>query len=185
MDITPLLAEEAAVERYVRELWLPYHRDLASIADRHALADRSDSDLVAAETEFRLDWLDSDNHRAWVAIDDGNHRDAVAADAFGGDGSLVGFVTTEISESPPVFDRPDRLRVGDIYVREPHRGTGLARELIDRAIQQARETGCSELTLDVDVDNDRALAFYRTLGFETYRRQMVAPVGTLRETDSE
>jgi GNAT superfamily N-acetyltransferase len=73
----------------------------------------------------------------------------------------------------------DRLLVGDFYVTADHRGTGLARELMARAAQRAREVGCPELTLDVDVENDRALAFYEKLGFEPYRHKMSVPTAEL------
>jgi ribosomal protein S18 acetylase RimI-like enzyme len=75
-----------------------------------------------------------------------------------------------------VFDRPDRLVIGDVYVLERYRGTGLARELVDRAGRRARESGCAEVRLEADVDNDRALAFYEKLGFETVRYTMSVSV---------
>lgn len=178
MEIRPLLPDEAAVRRYVEELWLPYHRDLEATVDAHALAD--DVDLVAEEVEFRLDLLEEESYRAWIAVDatrdERSRGDVALADV---DGDLVGFVTTDVDESPTVFDRLNRLIVGDIYVREPYRGTGLARDLIDRAAERAREAGCANLTLDVDVDNERAVAFYEKLGFETHRRRMTVVVDDL------
>ncbi|RDI69910.1 GNAT family N-acetyltransferase [Halopelagius longus] len=166
MEIRRLPADEAAVRRYVEELWLPYHRHLEATVDAHALAD--DIDLVAEETEFRLDLLETESHRTWIAVD-GTDSDGSRG---GLDGELAGFVATDVDESPVVFDRPDRLVVGDIYVRGPYRGRGIARELLSRAAKRARETGCSELTLDVDADNEHARSVYETLGFETRRRQM-------------
>lgn len=166
MEIRLLPADEAAVRRYVEELWLPYHRELEATVDAHELADGVD--LVGEEVEFRLDRLETERYRAWLAVDEGSHGDVNLA----ADGELAGFITTEIDESPTVFDHADRLIVGDVYVREPYRGTGLARDLFDRVAERARETGCAELALDVDVDNERAVAFYEKLGFETYRRQM-------------
>ncbi|MFB6219317.1 MAG: GNAT family N-acetyltransferase [Halobacteriaceae archaeon] len=163
MELRRLPAEEDALRRFAEELWLPYHRELAATVEAHALADGVD--LVAEEVAFRRERLES-GARAWVAIEDGG--------ALAGDAALAGFVTTSVDESPPVFDRPDRLVVGDIYVREPHRGTGLADRLIDRAAERARASGCDELALDVDVDNERAIAFYEKLGFEPRRRRMVA-----------
>lgn len=188
MEIRRLPADEDAVRRFVDELWLPYHRELETIVDRHALADGVD--LVAEETAFRVDLLAAESYRAWVAVDgrrEGAGGDAADAGATGddaagdgdlaaGDGELAGFVTTDVDEAPTVFDHPDRLVVGDVYVRERYRGSGLARDLIDRAAERARETGCTELTLDVDADNERALAFYRKLGFETRRRQLSVAV---------
>ena len=72
----------------------------------------------------------------------------------------------------PVFDHPDRLIIGDIYVREPYRGTGLAHKSLNHATKRARNVGCSELALDVDVNNERATAFYEKLGFEIHRHRM-------------
>jgi ribosomal protein S18 acetylase RimI-like enzyme len=167
MDVLRLPADEAAVRRYVEDLWIPYSREREALVDDFALAD--DVDLVAAELEHRLARHATEHYRAWVAVDGATD----AADLADVDGEFVGFVTTDIDESPIVFDRPDRLVVGDIYVRDAYRGTGLARALIDRARRRARETGCPELALDVDVDNDRAIAFYEKLGFEPARYTMV------------
>ena len=181
MEIRRLPAEEDAVRRYVEELWLPYHRDLEAAVESHELAE--DVDLVAEEVAFRTDRLDSEDYRAWVAVEGrpNGERSAEAGDVSLAEteGELVGFVTTERDEAPSVFDRPDRLVTGDIYVRESHRGTGLARELIDRAARRARETGCAELVLDVDVDNERAIAFYEKLGFEPLHRRLRVDVAVL------
>lgn len=166
MEIRPLPADEATVRRYVEELWLPYHRDLEATVEGHALAD--DVDVITAEIDFRLGLLEEESHRTWIAVDEES--------AGGTDGELAGFITTDIDESPVVFDQPDRLVVGDIYVHEPYRGTGLAQDLMNRAAERARETECGELTLDVDIDNERAIAFYEKLGFEPYRRQMAIAV---------
>ncbi|MEF8905601.1 MAG: GNAT family N-acetyltransferase, partial [Haloarculaceae archaeon] len=177
VELHPLPADRAAVRRYVEELWLPYNRDLEAAVDRHALA--TDVDLVAEEVEFRLDRLESAGYRAWVAVDRPTDTSGRDLDIATSDDDLVGFVTTDVDEAPTVFDRPDRLVVGDIYVGEPYRGTGLARRLIDRAAERAREAGCSEVVLDVDVDNERAIGFYEGVGFETYRYRMSVAVDEL------
>ncbi|MEF8790569.1 MAG: GNAT family N-acetyltransferase [Haloarculaceae archaeon] len=177
MELHPLPADRAAVRRYVEELWLPYHRDLEAVVDRHALA--TDVDLVVEEVEFRLDRLESAGYRAWVAVDRPTDTSGRDLDIATSDDDLVGFVTTDVDEAPTVFDRPDRLVVGDIYVGEPYRGTGLARRLIDRAAERAREAGCSEVVLDVDVDNERAIGFYEGVGFETDRYRMSVAVDEL------
>jgi ribosomal protein S18 acetylase RimI-like enzyme len=175
MELRRLPPERGAVRRYVEELWLPYHRELEAVVDRHALADGVD--LVAEEVEFRLDRLGAEEYRALVAVDEPPEHEresgaTLEATGDGHDGDLVGFVTTDVDEAPTVFDRPDQLVVGDIYVREPYRGTGLARRLLDRAAGRAREADCPELALDVDVDNGRAVGFYETVGFEPRRSRM-------------
>lgn len=166
MEFVPLPPKEVAVRRYVEELWLPYHQDLAAAVDAHELAD--DVDIVEEELEFRLDMLDAETYELVVAVDP-------AADADGNslaDGDLAGFVATDINEGPPVFEQPDRLHVGDIYVKERYRGEGLGRELMAHAADRARAEECEAVTLDVDIDNERALAFYETLGFAPLRKQL-------------
>lgn len=169
MQLRRLPAAESPVRRVVETLWLPYHRELAATVERFGLAD--DADHVAAQTEFLCDRLDGGDYHAWVAIDD----DRVVADLTA-DAELVGFVAVGRDEAPDNFDRPDRLVVADLYVQPSHRGTGLVDDLLDRAVQHARERGCPELALDVDVDNERAAAVYDRRGFETVRHRRVRRV---------
>jgi ribosomal protein S18 acetylase RimI-like enzyme len=176
MHLRRLPPEEDAVRRYVEELWVPYHRDLSAAVERHALEE--DVDLVEAETEFRTDRLTNEGDRAWVAVD-APVDDQPTADLADLEADLAGFVTTSVNEAPTVFDQPDRLVVGDLYVAEPHRGSGLAGRLLDRAAEQAREAGCGEVVLSVDVDNERALGFYEKAGFEPFRHRMVIDAGEL------
>ena len=202
MRLRRLPATRAAAARHAAELWLPYHRDLAEAVDGHALADRPDGELIAEETAFRLDRLREDDHRLWVvsvAAESGPSGDggssAPGSSTPGGadpasldpaepappgtpdpDRDLVAFVSTGVDACPVVFDRPDRLIVGDLYVSAAYRGTGLADRLMERAAVDARERDCEELRLDVDVDNERALGFYEKLGFEPYRERLTRDV---------
>lgn len=169
MDIRELPPEEAAVRRYVEDLWLPYNRELEGVIENFSLAE--DGDLVAQELEYRLDRLESD-FNGYVAVAGADEAEPLADT----DGEFVGFVTTDVDEAPSVFDRPDRIVVCDIYVAESHRGTGLARELFERATAAARERDCPEIKLEVDVGNDRAMTFYEKLGFEPIRHTMVVDV---------
>ncbi|WP_435362221.1 GNAT family N-acetyltransferase [Haloarchaeobius sp. DFWS5] len=170
MDLVELPAEPAAVRRFVEELWLPYNRELEATVEQFALAD--DVDLVTAELPFRLDRVDTDGYRLWIAVDDATEATTLAES----DGEFAGFVAAEIDDAPSVFDRSDRLFVCDIYVRESYRGTGLAEDLFDRLRTWGRETGCTECSLDPHVDNERAIAFYEKLGFETTQYHMVASI---------
>jgi ribosomal protein S18 acetylase RimI-like enzyme len=120
--------------------------------------------------------LESESYRAWVAVDGVADQSTVDLAT---DGTLAGFITTDVEPCPPVFDWPDRLKVGDIYVREQYRGTGLGRTLIERARERAVDAGCGQLVLDVDVDNERALGFYDSLGFEPHRQTLTLDVDEL------
>lgn len=171
MEIRRLSPDEAAVRRFLEELMVPYNRELEAIVEAFALDD--DVDYVESELDYRMDFLDSEGSRAWVAVDgvDGDDVDLATVDA-----DFAGFVMTDVDESPPVFDRPDRLVICELYVTEPYRGTGLARELMDRAREDAEDADCGEVVLSVDVDNGRALAFYEKLGFEPIRHRMAVDV---------
>lgn len=163
MHLAELPRDQELVRRYARELWLPYHRDLEAAVATHALADEIE---LEAEVDFRLDQMDDEEYRVWVAVENGE----------GLDGEWIGFVTTTVDACPDVFDRPDRLVIGDIWVEESHRGTGVADRFVQRARQDGRERGCAELRLDVDVENERAIAFYEKQGFTPHRYQMTAPI---------
>lgn len=80
-------------------------------------------------------------------------------------------------DSPPAGVAQLRFRYGvwwaaedalleDLYVLESARGSGLGRALLDLAVQEARERGCRRIELDVNDNNEAALALYRSLGFD-------------------
>lgn len=93
-----------------------------------------------------------------------------------GDGTVLGFV-----QLYPVWSStrtpPGRLwLLNDLFVVESARRGGVARELMLRAEQLARETGAVGLTLSTAMDNVRAQPLYESLGyvrdtrFYTYKR---------------
>lgn len=176
MEIRQLPAEEAAVRRYAEELWIPYNRELETVVESHVLAD--DVDLVTEQVPWALEKLETSEYRIAVAVDTDDGIGPIA----GTDAPFAGFVATDLDPCPSVFDRPDRVVVCDIYVREPYRGTGLARDLVERAETRADEANCSELVLSVDVDNERALAFYEKCGFEPLRRRLVYSVDASKKS---
>jgi len=50
-------------------------------------------------------------------------------------------------------------------VEPEHQGQGVGRDLLRRICRQAKEAGVPRLHLEVEVDNDRALTLYSSLGF--------------------
>ena len=69
----------------------------------------------------------------------------------------------------------DAAVINEIYVEPEARGTGLADDLMTRAVEHARQQDLplDRLVLDVDRDNERARAFYDRHGF-THWGEMVA-----------
>lgn len=125
-----------------------------------------------------MEQLEAKDHEIVAAVEHESDGDA-DLDFAAGDGEAVGFVETGVDEAPTVFDRPDRLVVCELYVNEDYRGEGLALELMGRAADRAREEGCGEVRLDVDVENERAIGLYEKLGFEPTTYRMLVDAGTL------
>ena len=59
-----------------------------------------------------------------------------------------------------------RAYVVTLDVAPQHRRQGLARQMMQRIEQQALEVGCEAVELHVSVDNDGAIAFYESEGYE-------------------
>jgi ribosomal-protein-alanine N-acetyltransferase len=51
-------------------------------------------------------------------------------------------------------------------VRAEERGTGVGRALLEATIARMKRSGASDTTLEVDVENAKAIGFYERLGFE-------------------
>ncbi len=61
----------------------------------------------------------------------------------------------------------DNYYLRTIAVDASQRRRGIGRQLVGRAIDDARAIGSKGVRLDVDSDNDAALRLYRSLGFES------------------
>lgn len=85
---------------------------------------------------------------------------------FGGfaGGELVGIAT--LQRHTPLKRRHVAMLWG-MYVKEAHRGTGLAAAILEAVVERA-EREVDQLELYVAVGNDRASRFYRNFGFEPY-----------------
>ena len=84
------------------------------------------------------------------------------------DGEVVGDVFCVIEETTHSNNYRDTrtLYIDDICVDEKFRRKHVGRELMDFVMKWARDMGCYTVTLNVWEGNDRAMAFYRSLGFE-------------------
>lgn len=81
------------------------------------------------------------------------------------DGEVVGYVKLGPNKLAIESNGPAIL-LDQLYVARDHHGVGIARELMDWAIGEARQRGATELYLTVFIDNHRARRFYERYGFE-------------------
>lgn len=94
--------------------------------------------------------------------------------AFGAErgGELVGSVAIEFATKPKT--RHKGLLIG-MYVRDPCRGQGLGRALLDAAVQCAQmRDGIRLLQLTVTEGNEPAIGLYRSAGFEVFGTEPMA-----------
>ena len=80
-------------------------------------------------------------------------------------GALAGFAKLG-PDNLPGEKLPDTIELYQLYVLEPWKGQGIARELMDWTIAEGRRRGAKHLTLTVYIDNHRARRFYEKYGFE-------------------
>ena len=83
------------------------------------------------------------------------------------DDKVVG--TAGISEIGPKVKIRHRAEFGISVLRE-YWGLGLGKALMQACIQCAREAGYVQLELNVVAENERAIALYKSLGFEEFGR---------------
>lgn len=96
-----------------------------------------------------------------------NHHLAVAIDA----GRVVGFVSAVHYEHP---DKPrPELWINEVGVAESHRRRGLAKALLARMLEHARELGCREAWVLTERDNEAALSLYAAAGAEAPTEAMM------------
>ncbi len=126
--------------------------------------ERYEGKLTDAYRERYLDWVDR-------CVTDEPHSVTVADD---GD-DLVGYAFVLPESLAMIWDA---AVLNEIYVRESHRGTGVADDLLDAAVELAsvQDLPLDRLVLDVDRENDRAGAFYERHGFEHWGEMVAKPL---------
>ncbi|GMM58393.1 peptide alpha-N-acetyltransferase [Maudiozyma humilis] len=68
--------------------------------------------------------------------------------------------------------RNSRMRgyIGMLAVQKEYRGRGIAKRLVEHAIDKMVESGCDEIMLETEVENVAALNLYEGLGFIRMKR---------------
>jgi len=160
--------------------------DLKLAFERELGANTGGDDKEAAY-EAKLDDEYRERYREWVARcaeNDGACIQVTEADAedqfatndadaqTAPDDALAGYAFVLPDDLSMIWDA---AVLNEIYVREPFRGTGVADDLLDAAVETAerQDLPLDRLVLDVDPSNERAQAFYRRHGFDPWG-EMVA-----------
>jgi ribosomal protein S18 acetylase RimI-like enzyme len=81
-------------------------------------------------------------------------------------GGVAGFASLRLL--PYLGEEAPWAELSDLYVRQAHRGRGVARSLVDALEARARAAGASHWSVVASADNEAALALYRGSGFEDH-----------------
>jgi diamine N-acetyltransferase len=98
------------------------------------------------------------------------------------DGVLAGFAQLHVGKAPTCIATVKPVELLRFYVDKPWQGQGLASQLMEAVVRQARGRTGRELWLGVWERNLRAQAFYRKHGFREVGTQIFV-VGTDPQTD--
>lgn len=156
MEIRPLREDE--LQQFVDELWTPFSREMAEHDPYHELVDEFREDT----SEYRRERLGEEGRIDRVAVVDGE---------------LVGYVTAEFQETPPVFAHDDTVHINELYVRPQHRRQGIGVDLLANAESWGEAQGCGHAALNVDRWNESAQALYEDREYEVKRHNMRKPLG--------
>ena len=121
---------------------------LTKLFDAYRVFYKKDSDLSEAES-FLKERIENNESTIYVAEEDGN---------------LIGF-----TQLFPLFSSTRMKRLwllNDLYVDEKHRGRGISKLLIARAMQLAADTNSCGLILETAKDNLQANTLYIATGWD-------------------
>ena len=100
-------------------------------------------------------------------LDDGR---IVVADE---DGEILGLAKGE--------ERDGLGHVSLVYLKPEARGRGGGNELVRELVAAFRDQGLEHVSLNVELPNDDALAYWRRLGFTDYRRSLLTDLASLEQ----
>ncbi len=117
------------------------------------------SDRIHANDTNRARFLQFVNEKA-------SHGNViVAVDAREDGDELIGYI---VFDTVPVVMELKYLEAAIlyIYVRDEHRGAGVGRMLMDKALEDISQTGFAHVRLQVYANNEPAMGFYERLWFK-------------------
>lgn len=133
----------------------------ATAADLEALVALLADDPLGATRELPATPLDPRYAQAFAAIDADPNNELIVLEH---DGRLAGMM--QLTFIPYLTHTGSwRCLVEGVRVARAFRGRGLGSEMLEWAIERARERGCGLVQLTSDKQRPQALRFYEALGF--------------------
>ena len=95
---------------------------------------------------------------------------------------VIGYLKLNFSEAQTELNDVNALEVERVYVRNNYHGKGVGQQLLDYAIQLAKQKNMQAVWLGVWENNQRAINFYKKNGFVTFDKH-VFMLGEEAQTD--
>lgn len=137
-------------------LWLGLSADGQLADERYRI--RADADTTA-EHFVTQQWLADPDHRVVIA----------------GDSEVVGFMTARLAPPHHVLVSPVTAVITDAFVAPAHRRRGVGRHLFEAIGEWAGTRGVAQLEVGTLALDQRAVAFWRSLGFGDWRVTLARP----------
>jgi aminoglycoside 6'-N-acetyltransferase I len=133
-------------------------------------AERSDlEDWLGLAGQLWPDRSREELRRILVEVLESDKEDAFMVHA--ADNRAIGFMNVSLRfDYVPGAENSPVAYVEGLYVEEEFRNRGVARRLVERAEEWAREQGCVQLASDALLKNNGSQAFHQKLGFEEVER---------------
>lgn len=78
---------------------------------------------------------------------------------------LVGLCIVRVDRVPPILEETERAEITDVGVRPAARRRGVARRLVEEAMDWVRDRGVERVEIQVASGNPEGQAFWRALGY--------------------
>jgi ribosomal protein S18 acetylase RimI-like enzyme len=85
----------------------------------------------------------------------------------------VGFIHFTYPKNEKLQTSLKSVTIHEIYVKPPHRRTGIGTQLLKEALEKPRKKGFTNVKLSVLSSNVEAVQFYEKFGFRVYRYGML------------
>ena len=135
----------------------------AVIEDLDVIVRMLADDFLGEQRERLEDPLPECYVRAFGDIEADPNNELIVAEL---DGEIIG--TFQLTFTPSLSHQGSkRCTVESVRVDQKHRGKGIGREMMQWAIERAREKGCVSMQLTTHQDRINAHRFYESLGFSS------------------
>lgn len=86
---------------------------------------------------------------------------------------LVAFLIATIEQEIPIYRLKEFGFIHDLWVEPEYRKVGVARQLVEQALQQFQQMGIQQVRLNTAVENEAARQLFQACGFQSSEIEML------------